>query len=127
MPRRHKKMTGGFWESLSQSFGDAWNKTKKATTDAYSSATTQMTTPTITTPTTTTPTTTTSSTGYMGGRKKRKTRRHMKGGYSDNTQLTGLAASAQYISGIKSAEPLTIVGGKKKTKRRQKQSKSRKH
>lgn len=126
MPRRHRKMTGGFWESLSQSVGDAWNKTKKATTDAYSSATTQMTTPTTITPTTITPTTP-SSTGYMGGKKRRKTRRHMKGGYSDNTQLTGLAANAEPISGIKSAEPHTIIGGKKKTKRHKRHSKSRKH
>jgi len=131
MPRRHRKMTGGFWESLSQSVGDAWNKTKKATTDAYTS---QMTTPT-TTPTSTTPT----STGYMGGRKS-KTKRHMKGGYSDNTPLTGLAATAEPITEIKSAEPNNIVGGKRKTKRqrhskkrerhskkRERHSKSRKH
>jgi hypothetical protein len=114
MPRRHRKMTGGFWESLSQSVGDAWNKSKKATTDAYSSATT-------TTPTSTTPT----STGYMGGRKKSKTKRHMKGGYSDNTPLTGLAATAEPITEIKSAEPNNIVGGKRKTKRRQRHSKKR--
>ena len=129
MPRRHRKMTGGFWESLSQSVGDAWNKTKKATTDAYSSVTTTPTTTITTTPTSTIPTTS-SSTGYMGGRKtikKRKRKRHMKGGYSDNTPLTGLAASAEPISGIKSAEPHTIVGGKKKTKRRQRHSKSCKH
>ena len=41
MPRRdrHRTMKGGFWESLTQGVSDAWNKTKKATTDAYSSAT----------------------------------------------------------------------------------------
>lgn len=139
MPRRHRKMTGGFWESLTQSVGDAWNKTKKATTDAYSSASSSMSSPTptpistpYTSPTTPTPVTspTATSTGYMGGRKKRKTRKtrkHMRGGYSDNTPLTGLAASAESVSDIKSAEPHTIVGGKRRSKKHRRHSKTRKH
>ena len=40
----------------------------------------------------------------------------MRGGYSDNISLTGLAASAAPISDIKSAQPLTTVGGRR-TKR----------
>jgi hypothetical protein len=139
MPRRHRKMKGGFWESLTQGVSDAWNKTKKATTDAYSSATGStdstsytapatpqpMTTPPAPQPMTTPPPAPTTS-GYMGGRKKS---RRMRGGYSDNIALTGLAASAAPISDIKTAQPLTTVGGKRRTKRhrRHRHSKSRKH
>ena len=42
MPRRHrnrKTMKGGFWDSLTQGLSSAWEKTKRATTDAYSSVT----------------------------------------------------------------------------------------
>ena len=132
MPRsnRHRTMKGGFWESLTQGVTDAWDKTKKTTTDAYSSATgstptTSYTTPTVsyTTPATTYNTPTTS----MGGKNKRRKRsRKMRGGYSDNMALTGLAASASPISDIKTAQPLTIVGGKRRTKkcRRNRNSKS---
>jgi len=119
MHRRHRKMTGGFLESLSAGLSNAWNSTKKATTDAYSSATGSTTTSSYmpTTTTTTTTPTTTSSSGYMGGRKRKRTRR-MRGGYSDNTPLTGLAASAAPISGVESAKPHTIIGGKRRTKKR---------
>ena len=135
MPRRHRKMKGGFLESLSgtlsswgssisQSASDAYNKTKNAASSAYSSATTPTTstsyTPTSTsyTPTSTsyTPTSTTSYTpsGAYGGKKGKS--RKMRGGYSNNSALTGLAASASPISGIKSAEPHNWVGGKKSRK-----------
>jgi hypothetical protein len=135
MPRRHRKMKGGFLESLSgtlsswgssisQSASDAYNKTKNAASSAYSSATTPTTstsyTPTSTsyTPTSTsyTPTSTTSYTpsGAYGGKKGKS--RKMRGGYSNNNALTGLAANASPISGIKSAEPQNWVGGKKSRK-----------
>ena len=41
MPRRHRHRTmkGGFFESLTQGASDLWEKTKKASNDAYSSAT----------------------------------------------------------------------------------------
>ena len=41
MPRRqrHRTMKGGFWDSLTQGVSDAWEKTKKASSDAYNSAT----------------------------------------------------------------------------------------
>jgi hypothetical protein len=137
MPRRHRKMKGGFLESLgstlsgwgssiSQSASDAYNKTKNATSSAYSSATTPTSTtsytPTSTSTTTTsyTPTSTTSYTpsGAYGGKKGKS--RKMRGGYSNNNASTGLAANASPISGIKSAEPHNWVGGKKsrKNKRR---------
>lgn len=120
MPRRHRHRTmkGGFWESLTQGVSDAWEKTKKATTDAYSSATGSTPTSTTSTytppPTSTTPPATT-STGYFGGRKRS---RKMRGGYRDNIAITGLAASAAPISDIKSAQPLNIVGGRRTKRRR---------
>lgn len=138
MPRRHRKMKGGFLESLgstlsgwgssiSQSASDAYNKTKNATSSAYSSATTPTSTtsytPTSTSTTSTTSYTPTSTTSYTPsgayGGKKGKSRK-MRGGYSNNNASTGLAANASPISGIKSAEPHNWVGGKKsrKNKRR---------
>ena len=116
MPRRHRKMKGGFLESLgstlsgwgssiSQSASNAYNKTKNATSSAYSSTTR---------PTTSTSTSTPS--GAYGG-KKRKSRK-MRGGYSNNVALNSLAANASPISGIKSAEPHNWVGGKKSRKNR---------
>jgi hypothetical protein len=138
MPRRHRKMKGGFLESLgstlsgwgssiSQSASDAYNKTKNATSSAYSSATTPTSTtsytPTSTSTTSTTSYTPTSTTSYTPsgayGGKKGKSRK-MRGGYSNNNASTGLSANASPISGIKSAEPHNWVGGKKsrKNKRR---------
>jgi hypothetical protein len=130
MPR---KMKGGFLDSLSstlsswgstisQSASDAYNKTKNAASSAYSSATTpsytSSTTPSYTTSSYTAPVTNNASytpSGSYGG-KKRKSRK-MRGGY---IPLTGIAANAAPISGIKSAEPHNWVGGKKsrKNKRR---------
>ena len=140
MPRRHRHRTmkGGFWESLTQGVSDAWNKTKKATTDAYSSATGSTATGSSTyvpPPTSYVPPATsyvppaTSSSGYGGGRMRgRKISRKMRGGYGDNIALTGLAASAAPISDIKSAQPLTTVGGRRtKRHRRHRHGKSCKH
>ena len=124
MPRRHRHRTmkGGFWESLT----NAWESTKKAASGAYSSATSAVSGATTTPTTTTTPPPATTSTGYMGGRKRS---RRMRGGYSDNISLTGLAASAAPISDIKSAQPLNIVGGRTRKRRggKHRHSKSCKH
>lgn len=121
MPRkhRHRTMKGGFWDSLTQGVSDAWEKTKKASSDAYSSATGSATGSSSSyVPPPPPPPPTTSSTGYLGGRMRgRKRSRKMRGGYSDNISLTGLAASSAPISDIKSAQPLTTVGGRR-TKRR---------
>jgi hypothetical protein len=134
MPKKHKNRTmkGGFWNSLTQGFSDAWEKTKKATTDAYSSATGSPSS-TYSPPTTTTtyspPTTTTTysqptSTGYMGGKTKR---RRMRGGFKDNTPTTGLANLAAPFSG-KTAQPHNWVGGKtKRRKHRHSKSCRRRH
>jgi hypothetical protein len=138
MPRRHKKMKkGGFlgfgestptdsgssmfgsigstlsgWgSSISDSASSAYNKTKNAVTGSSSSSYAPPPPPPPPTPAT-------SSSGYMGGRMSRRKRsRKMRGGYGDNIALTGLAASSAPISDIKSAQPLTTVGGRR-TKRR---------
>ena len=132
MPRRHRKMKGGFLDSLgstlsswgtsiSQSASDTYNKAKNAASSAYNSTpsyiSTSTTTPATMTSTTMTPTTTTPTTtpsGAYGGKKGKS--RKMRGGYSNNIALTGLAANASPISGIKSAEPHNWVGGKKSRK-----------
>lgn len=128
MPKKHKNRTmkGGFWNSLTQGFSDAWEKTKKATTDAYSSATGSPSS-TYSPPTTTTTysqPTSTASTGYMGGKTKR---RRMRGGFKDNTPTTGLANHAAPFSG-KTAQPHNWVGGKtKRRKHRHSKSCRRRH
>jgi len=123
-------MKGGFFESLTQGASDLWEKTKKASSDAYSSATGSTTSSSSYVPPPPPPTPATSSTGYMGGRMRgrmggRKRSRKMRGGYGDNISLTGLAASAAPISDIKSAQPLTTVGGRRtKRQRRHRHGKS---
>jgi hypothetical protein len=106
---KHRNMKGGFLESITQSLNSAWDETKKTASNAYDSAATSI-------KSSTTPSTTTSYTpSTIGGRKRT---RRMRGGYSDNIALTGLAARASPISDIKSAQPLTTVGGKRrKTKK----------
>jgi hypothetical protein len=100
-------MKGGFWDSLTQGFSSAWEKTKKATSDAYSSATgsTMTTSPAPASPT---------STGFMGGRTRRRRRR---GGFKDNTPTTGLASNAAPFSGP-SAQPHNWVGGRTRRRHR---------
>jgi hypothetical protein len=128
MTKRHRQMRGGFLESLTQGATDAWEKAKKATTDAYSSATGSSVSPSTYVPPPPSTVPPTPSTGsYTGGKKRSRGRgrsrsrsrsRRMRGGYSDNVALTGLAASAAPISDIKSAQPLTTVGGRKTKRRR---------
>lgn len=121
MPRRHihrrRTMKGGFLDELKQDISYVWEKTKKATSDAYTSLTgsTSSSLPLITQ---------SSSTGYTGG--KNKTRR-MKGGFKDNTSTSGLATHAAPFSG-ETAQPHNWVGGKSKRHRRKhKRSKSHKN
>lgn len=118
---RHRTMKGGFWDSLTQGFSSAWEKTK----NAASSATSSLTGSPTTTSSTFTPAPTTSvqpmTTSTYGGRSRR---RRMRGGFKDNTPTTGLAAHAASFSG-QTAKPHNLVGGR--TKRRHRHSKSCKH
>ena len=104
--------TSNLGSSLSQGVSGLWNKTKNATsglTSSYGS----------------TPVPTTYGTP-MGGRKR--TKRHMRGGnFKDNTPTTGLAAHAFPISGVKTAQPHNLVGGRTKKHHKHRHSKSRRH
>ncbi len=102
----------------------------KKTKAMLNEATGSESSPSYTSTTSTTPYTT-STTPYnpsFGGKNKgRKRSRKMRGGaYVDNIALTGYAATAAPISDIKSAHPLNIVGGKRRTKkcRRNRRAKS---
>jgi hypothetical protein len=124
---RKRRMRGGFLESLTASLTDAWNKTKTAASGAYDSATGSAAstyTPVGSSTLTYAPTTPTSTSTYtMGGRKRRRTRRMRGGNFTDNMPTTGLAAHAEPISGIPTAQPHNWVGGKRT--RRHRRSKSR--
>lgn len=67
------------------------------------------------------------TTSSYGGKTKK---RRMRGGFKDNTVMTGLAANAAPFSG-KTAQPQTIVGGKTKKRhhkrRKHRHTKSCKH
>ena len=125
---RHKTMKGGFLEdlsntlsgwgsSISQGASSVWQKTKDATSSLTGSSTY---TPSTTTSYTSPPMTT----SYGGKRKSR--RRHMRGGFEDNTPTTGLAAHAASFSGP-TAQPQTIVGGRTRKRHRKRSRKSRRH
>jgi hypothetical protein len=126
MPRRHRHrhrtMKGGFWDSLSSTVSgwgsslsegasSIWGETKKSASSLSGSTDTSSSTTYTPTPQTTTTPMTTST---FGG-KHRRSRRHMRGGFQDNTPTTGLAAHAASFSGP-TAQPQTIVGGR--TRRR---------
>lgn len=122
MPRRHRHrrrtMRGGFLDtlsswgsSLSQGASSMWQKTKDATSSATSGFTSSSasTTPP---PTTSAPMTTTT----YGGKHRRSRKRHMRGGFRDNTPTTGLAAHAAPFSGP-TAQPHNWVGGRTRRRR----------
>ena len=126
MPRRHRKMRGGFLDSFTQGLSDAWNKTKNAASSAYNSSSSTYTPSTSYTPPATsyspstpayTPTQDSTYIPPSGGRKRTKKHRKMRGGFTDNTPTTGLAARASPISDIKTAQPHNWVGGRTKRRR----------
>jgi len=129
MPRRHRTMKGGFLDnlsntlsgwgsSLSQGASSMWEKTKNTTSSL----------------TGTTPSTSSANamsyqspmtTSTYGGKRHKRSRR-MRGGFKDNTPMSGIASNAAPVSDVKSAQPQTIVGGK--TRRRgRKNRKTRRH
>jgi hypothetical protein len=111
MPRRHRKTKrgGGMFDSLSTSFSSLW---KPKASPPMSSSTPPMSSSTPPMSSSTPPMT---SSTYGG--KSRKHRRRMRGGFKDNTPVTGLASHAASFSG-QTAKPHTLVGGK--TRRRRK-------
>jgi hypothetical protein len=107
----------GWGSSLSQGASSMWEKTKNATSSLTGS----------------TPSTGYTSNSYQqapmststyGGRRSRR-RRHMRGGFKDNTPTTGIAANAASFSG-QTAKPHNWVGGRTKRHGR-KGGRTRKH
>ena len=114
MPRRHKKNRGGgFFDSVSNSFSGLFGS--KKTTPSYSTSYNSYSNPTssgsYSNPTySSSYSNPTSSGSYFGG-KRRRSRKHMRGGYTDNTPTTGLAAHASPFSGP-TAQPHNWLGGR---------------
>lgn len=118
MPKRHRhrKMKGGFLDSLSNWASNAWSSTKKATGlgDSSSSYGTSYDSTGSTgygsTGSTGSYGSTDSygSTGSYGGKTRRK---RIKGGYRANSSTTGLASQSASFSG-NTAKPHTWVGGR---------------
>ena len=118
MPKRHRKMKGGFLDNISSTLSNwgstisssasgAWEKTKNATSSLTgSTASTSYQSPM------------TSST-YGGRRNTRK--KHMRGGFKDNISTTNLAAHAAPFSGP-TAKAHTWVGGRTRRNRRGRKS-----
>lgn len=125
--RRTRRMKGGFWESVTA----AWEKTKQAASNAYSSVsgatTSGATMPSSTYTPPATPTAPAYNPSVYGGKKKRTVRRKMRGGnIADNMSLTNLASQAAPFSG-KTAQPHTWVGGKTRRHKRRYHKKSHIH
>jgi len=118
MPRRNRKMRGGFGEDLWGSITNAYETAKNKVTGSSAAAPTY--TPAPMAPSEPVP----PATGYGG--KRRRTQKKMRGGFSPNTPTTGLAFNASPISGIPSVKTMW-VGGKSRKRRANKSAKSRKN
>lgn len=121
MPKTHKKKGGGMFDFLTS----AWDTTKRDAENSYNSLkqTVGLNQPSYgsTQPPaygSTQPSTSYGSTSYaMGGKKRRKSRRMRGGNFTDNTPRTGVASTASPITGIKSAQPHNLVGGRTRRRR----------
>ena len=108
------------WDSFTSSLSSAYEKAKGAFSSSLQSNTSaqQSYSPQ-------------SSTYTMGGKRRRKSRRMRGGNFTDNTPRTGIASTAASISGIKSAQPHNLVGGRSRRRshkhRHSKSCKNHKH
>jgi hypothetical protein len=117
MPRRNRKMKGGFLDSLGTTL-EGWGSSIKQTASTALSKTKNAVTGSTDSMGSTAPITT------VGGR----TRKHKRGGsYSAHKSVTGLAANSASVSNMKTAQPHNMVGGKSRRHRKHKHSKSCKH
>jgi hypothetical protein len=127
MARRHRRKTqkGGFLDNLSNTLSgwgssisegtsSIWGKTKNAASGLTGTSTTSYSTPAP------------MSSSTYGGKRSRR-RRHMKGGFKDNTTSSTLAMNSAQISDIKTAQPQKIVGGKTRRRRGRTYGKTRRH
>ena len=132
MPRRIRKMKGGFLDSLTSSLSNGWNSLSNSASNAYNKTKNSVTNystgsssyyPSQPAYSTGSYQNQPSSYSYGG-----KTRKHKRGGsYSSSISVNGLAANAAPVSNVKTAQPHNLVGGKSKKHRKHKHSKSCKH
>ena len=138
MPRRNRKMKGGFLDSLTNSLTSGWDSLSNSASSGLNTLTSSAPTAYSKTKNAVTGTVNSvmSSTGLaqpqqsyaVGGRTRKHFKNKRGGGYSANTPLNGLAANAASVSNVKTAQPHNLVGGKKsKRSRKHKHSKSCKH
>ena len=114
MPKTHKKKGGGMFEYLSS----AWDQTKR---DAASLTQTVGLSPSYGSTQPSTPYGSTQQApaygSTMGGKRRRKSRRMRGGNFTDYMSRSGLASTAAPISGIRSAQPHNLVGGRTRRRR----------
>jgi len=133
MPKRSRTMKGGFIEEVTNTISSGLSTISQGVTETYEKAKSAITSSPAPAPSSYTPLPT--APASYGGRKndrkndrknvtKKRNKKHMRGGFSDNIATTGLASSAEPISGIKTAQPHNLVGGKSKSKRRHRNKKS---
>lgn len=102
--KRHNKLGGGIWDSISRGTQSAWTSTKEAVKKTTSELTgTPAPAPLMTAPMS------------MGGRRRRRS--GLKGGTCHaNTSHTNLASTAAPYT-VTTASPQVIVGGKTRKRR----------
>ena len=110
--KRHNKLGGGIWDTITNGTQSAWNTTKEAVKKTSSELTGTPAPAPITT------------TMSMGGRRRR--RPVLKGGNCHaNTSHTNIASTAAPYS-VTTASPQVMVGGKTRKRRRSLYQKSNK-
>ena len=104
MPRRRsrKNMRGGFLDSLSNTLSGWSSSLSQGATNMWSKTKNAMSS-TSTTPSSYQSSSSYNATSTYGGRRRRRSRRHFRGG-------------SDPISGIKTAQPQTWVGGRRTRK-----------
>jgi hypothetical protein len=122
MPKTHKKKGGGFFDTLRL----ALDQTKRDATNSFNSLTQTvgLSQPSYGS--------TQQAPAYgapqqapgaqvsnyaMGGKRRRRSRRMRGGNFTDNMSRSGLASTAAPISGIRSAQPHNLVGGRTRRRR----------
>lgn len=141
MPRKHKKLGGGLFDSLGQTFSsltnsisqnvqNAYNKTKQGLTgnqNSYFSQPNTSLSPPYLPPSQSSYTSPPQNYGSNFGGTKKRPRKMKRGGYRSNNYLPDIVSNAAPYSGV-TAKPHNLVGGyKKRTRKSGKKSRKRHH
>ena len=116
MPKKYSRrsMKGGMFEGLTS----GWNSFTDQASSAWKKLTDSNLTPSNTETQSFMPSSSRTSSFTVGGKKRRRKSRKMRGGnFTDNTPTTGLAFHAAPFSG-ETARPNTWVGGKTRKRRK---------